>query len=217
MTEFSLPPLVVDYNQLWLKADLSAGGDPAWPARAAAELLARPQWESQRARKNAKRLTARLTEAAGIARRQPGASMGFILVPSPEEGFKGMAAFSPVDIVGRDADEAWEDLIAQLAPEIPGDWPPDITRMETKAGECRRLRLRYAAGEGPERPVGEHVAYVWVFAEYGSAVIMSISFTSVLESARWLPALDQLAADAWLQRDPEGAGPGDSFPESEPA
>ncbi|HYZ54533.1 MAG TPA: hypothetical protein VE733_13680 [Streptosporangiaceae bacterium] len=200
---FRLPPLVVEYNQLWVQADVSGKGDSrSWAQRAAAELLSRPQWAACQTPGGEKQLTALMERAAGIARKQQGASMGFILIPSPEEGVKGMAAFCPVDIAGRNAGEAWEDLLAELAPPLPGDYPPEVTPMETKAGECRRLRLRYASGEGPERPVGEHVGYLWVFEDYGAAIMMTMSFASLLEAARWLPALDQLASDAWLQRDP---------------
>jgi hypothetical protein len=203
MTEVRLPPLVVDYNQLWIEADVSGNGDGnAWAWRAAAQLLARPQWAELRTPNGEKQLTAVMERAAAIARESPGASMGFILIPSPEDGFKGLAAFSPVDLAGRDGDEAWTDLVEQLTPELPGDLPPDITVMETKAGDCRRLLVRYPAGEGPERPIGQHVCYLWVFEEYGAAVIMSMSFISLLEAAQWLPALDQLAADTWLQRYP---------------
>lgn len=202
MTEFRIPPLVVDYGQLWLSADIH-GTDEAWPQRSAAELLARQHWAGYRTKKWEARLVEILRQAGAIARKQgESASMGFILYPSPEEPPKGVVLFSPVDLVGRDTEEAWADLLAQLAPEIPGDYPQEITVLATKAGECRRLRLRYAAGEGPERPVGEHIWYVWVFAEYGAGVIMSISFNSILESARWLPALDELAAGTWLQRHP---------------
>jgi hypothetical protein len=203
MTEFRLPPLVVDFNQLWLQADIR-GADRGWAGQAAAELLLRPQWAADRTRHGQKGLTALMRQAAVIARKQAGdsASMGFILIPSPCEGVKGMAVFSPVDLAGRDAAEAWDDLLEELAPELPGGYPPDITLMQTKAGECRRLRLRYAAGQGPERPVGEHVAYLWVFEDYGAAIIMTISFASLLEAARWLPALDELASGVWLQRYP---------------
>jgi len=212
MTEFRIPPLVVDYGQLWLAADIH-GDDADWPQRSAAELLARPHWAAYRTKKGEKQLVEILRQATGVARKRgESASMGFILYPSPEEAPKGIVVFSPVDIVGRGTEEAWADLLAQLAPEIPGGYPPDITVMATKAGECRRLRLRYAAGEGPERPVGEHIWYLWVFADYGAGMIMSISFNSILESARWLPALDELATDVWLQRHPgqeePGRGPG---------
>lgn len=204
MTEFRIPPLAVDYSELWLPADVR-GDDGAWPWRAAAQLLSRPQWAAYRTQDGEKRLTALLRQAAAIARKQgESASMGFILFPSPEEGVKGMALFSPVDLAGRDAAEAWDDLLEQLAPEIPGDYPPDVAALRTKAGECRRLRLRYAAGEGPERLIGEHIGYLWVFADYGAAVILSVSFTSLLESTRWLPALDELAAGVSLQPHPGG-------------
>jgi len=208
MTEFRLPPLVADFSQLWLQADVR-GDNADWAAQAAADLLSRPQWAAYRTVDGEQRLTALLRQAAVIARKQAGgsASMGFILFPSPEEGIKGMAAFSPVDLAGRDAAEAWDDLLDQLAPDVPSDYPRDITAMETKAGECRRLRMRYAAGDGPERSIGEHVAYLWVFGEYGAAVMMTISFPSLLEAARWLPALDELAAGVWLQELPGEDGP----------
>jgi hypothetical protein len=208
MTELRLPPLVVDYNQLWLEADVTGKGDAkAWARRAAAELLSRPQWAGCRTPDGEKRLTAVMERAAAIAREAPGASMGFLLVPSPEDAVKGLATFCPVDLAGRDRDEAWTDLVGQLTPELPGDFPTDNTVVQTKAGECRRLLMRYPAGHGPERPVGQHVAYLWVFEDYGAAVIMSMSFASLLEAGQWLPALDQLAADAWLQRYPgEGEG-----------
>jgi hypothetical protein len=72
--------------------------------------------------------------------------------------------------------------------------------VETKAGPCRRVRLRYAEGQGPEWPLGEHVAYLWVFEEYGAAVMMTITFPDILRAARWLPALDELALGVWLQQ-----------------
>jgi hypothetical protein len=200
MTAFQLPPLVVDYNQLWLAADVLGKEDPrAWAWRAAAQLLGRPQFAGLRTPEGEKRLAAVMEQAAALARKQQGANMGFILVPSPEDGLKGMAAFSPVDLAGRDRDEAWTELLEQLAPEFPGDFPPEVSVLETKAGQCRRLLQRYPAGEGPERQIGQHAFYLWVFEEYGAAVIMSMSFMSLLEAAQWVPALDQLAAGAWLQ------------------
>jgi hypothetical protein len=202
MTEFRLPPLAVDFNQLWIKADVR-GDNGNWAWRTAADLLSRPHWASYRTPEGEKRLTALMRQAAVIAREHgTSASMGFILIPSPAEGIKGMAAFSPVDLAGRDTPEAWDDLLEELAPELPGDYPPDIAPMLTKAGECRRLRMRYASGEGPERPVGEHIGYLWVFADYGAAVVLSVSFPSLLEAARWLPALDELASGVCLQHQP---------------
>ena len=201
MTGFRLPPLVADYNQLWLEAELRGTGDGrGWARRAAAELLSRPQWAGSRTRRGERILIALLEQAAVIARKQQGASMGLILIPSPEEGIEGMVAFCPVDLAGHAGDEAWEELVEQLAPEFPGDYPREITPMETRAGPCRRLRLRYAAGQGPERPLGENIGYLWIFEEYGAAVMMTISFPDILQAARWLPALDELALSVWLQR-----------------
>jgi hypothetical protein len=205
MTGFQLPPLAVDYNQLWIEADVLGRQDPGtWAWRAAAQLLARPPFAGLRTPEGEKRLAAVMEQAGTLARKQPGASMGFLLVPSPEDGIKGLAAFSPVDLAGQGRDEAWTELLEQLAPEFPGDFPPEISEMETKAGQCRRLVQRYPSGEGPERQIGLHAFYLWVFEEYGAAVIMSMSFTSLLEAARWVPALDQLAADTTLADGEEG-------------
>lgn len=201
VTGFRLPPLVVDYNQLWLEAELRGAGDgKRWAWRAAAELLSRPQWAELRTAKGEKRLTALLEQAAVIARKQQDASMGFILIPSPAEGIRGMAAFCPVDLAGHGGDEAWSELLEQIAPEIPGDYPREITHMKTAAGPCQRVRLRYAEGQGPERSLGEHVAYLWVFEEYGAAIMMTMTLPDILQAARWLPALDELALGVWLQQ-----------------
>jgi hypothetical protein len=201
VTGFRLPPLVVDYNQLWLEAEVRGAGDgKGWARRATAELLSRPQWAQYRTPKGEKRLIAFLEQAAVIARKQQDASMGFILIPSHEEGIKGMAAFCPVDLAGRAGDEAWDELLEHIAPEIPGDYPREIIVMETKAGPCRRVRLRYAEGRGPERPLGEHVAYLWVFENFGAAVMMTMTFPDIMQAARWLPALDELALGVWLQQ-----------------
>lgn len=90
MTEFRLPPLVVDFNQLWLQADVR-GDSGNWAWRAAANLLSRPHWASYRTPDGEKRLTALMRRAAVIAREHgASASMGFILIPSPGEGIKGM-------------------------------------------------------------------------------------------------------------------------------
>jgi hypothetical protein len=202
MNEFRLPPLVVDYNQLWLEIDLR-GDIGAWARRATAELLARQHWSAFRSSRGEKRLASLLGEAAGIARRFQGASMGFFLVPSPQDGIQATVHFSPVDLADREGGEAWDTLIRELAPELPGDYPPEITSIDSKVGECRRLRLRYAAGDGAERPVGEHVCYLWVFDNYGAAVMMTTSFTSMLEAARWLQTLDEFAGDVCLQQSGE--------------
>lgn len=203
MSEFRLPPLVVDYSDLWLEVDLR-GDVREWSRRAAGELLARERWSGFRSRRGEKRTAELLEQAAGIARRFQGATMCLLLMPSPGERIQATVHFSPVDLAGREGADAWDGLIGRVAPQVPGEDPPEITSVESKAGECRRARMRYAAGDGPERPVGEHIAYMWVFTDYGAAVIMTTSITSILDAARWLPALDQLAADCWLQRAPDG-------------
>jgi hypothetical protein len=202
MTDFTLPPLVVDYGQLWVEVDLCGDGR-AWARRAAADLLARQHWATFRTWAGKRQLTGLLEQAAALARKMPGASMGFLLIPSLKEGVKGLVCFSPIDLASHEGDNAWDTLLDELAPTLPGEDAPEITHIDTKAGECRRMRMRYAAGEGPERPVGEHNGYLWVFEEYGAAVIMSISFPSLLEAARWHPALDELATDVWLQQPEE--------------
>ena len=109
-----------------------------------------------------------------------------------------MAAFCPVDLAGHSGDEAWNELLERLIADIPGDNPREITGMETKAGPYRRLQLRYA--RDPERNPRELVAYVWVFDDYGAAVIMDMTFVDLAQAGQWLPALDELARDVWLKR-----------------
>lgn len=188
---------MVDHSQLWLQVDLSGNQDWAW--RAAAQLLARPQWAQYRTARDEKQLTALMKRAAAIASKQAGASLGFILFPSPEERIKGMAILSPVDLDSQAADEALTELVEQLVPRLPVGSEPEITRMQTPAGECQRLRLRYAADGDPEGRVGEQIGYLWLFEGYSAACLL-MSFTSVPEAARWLPALDQLASGVRLQR-----------------
>jgi hypothetical protein len=197
VTDLRLPPLVVDHSLLWLQVDLSGNQDWAW--RAAAQLLARPQWAQYRTARGEKQLTALMKRAAAIASKQAGASLGFILFPSPEERIKGMAILSPVDLDSQAADEALTELVEQLVPRLPVGSEPEITRMQTPAGECQRLRLRYAADGEPEGRVGEQIGYLWLFEGYSAACLL-MSFTSVPEAARWLPALDQLASGVRLQR-----------------
>jgi hypothetical protein len=85
MTPFQLPPLVVDYNQLWLAADVLGKEDPkAWAWRAAAQLLARPQFTELRTPERKNRLAAIMEQAAALARKRQVANMGFFLVPSPK-------------------------------------------------------------------------------------------------------------------------------------
>jgi hypothetical protein len=82
VSEFRLPPLVVDYSDLWLEVDLR-GDVKDWSRRAAEELLARQQWSGFRSRRGEKRTAELLGQAAGIAHRFQGASMCFLLIPSP--------------------------------------------------------------------------------------------------------------------------------------
>lgn len=202
MTEFRLPPLVVDYDtELWFPAQLRGGAAAArgWALAQAPLLLARSSFGGLRTRKGERKLIAYLEQAAAIARKRQDASMALILFPTPAERVQGMAAFCPVDLAGHGGDEGRDLVLDQIAPKIPGDFPPEVTRLDTKAGTCWRVRQRYAHGEGADRPVGEHFSYLWVCDEYGAAIVMDIGFEDILQAARWLPALDELAAGVWLQ------------------
>lgn len=206
MTELRLPPLAAEHSQLWLQVDLSTNQDWAW--RAAAQLLARPQWAQYRTQAGEKRLTARMRLVRTVvARRLPGPALGFILVPSPEDGIKGMATLSAVGLDGQTADDAIAGLVRQLAARFPAADEPEITRMQTPAGECRRLRTQYTDGDEPGSPGGEQIGYVWVPEDSAAAWCLLMSFTSLPEAARWLPALDELASGVRLQRSPQGPGP----------
>lgn len=196
MTEH-LPPLAVDHSPLWIQLELS--GDPSWAWPAAAQLLARPQLARYRTAAGEKQLTAMLKRAGAIARAQGDPTLGFILAPAPEEGIKGTATLSPVSTEGKDADRVVADLAEQLAPTLPAGEKPEITRMQTPAGECRRVRTRYAVDGQPGGRLGEQIGYLWVFEDYGAARCLMMSFTSLPEAERWLPALDELAAGVRLK------------------
>ena len=199
MTEFVLPPIVVDYDANWIDVDLRGDlGD--WARRTARDTMSRmPGHHSRRAEKH----MASVLEAAGaIARKPQDASIALLLIPDVNDKIKAAVRFCPVDMAGRDQDDTWAELLSALST----DDSPDVTEIPTGAGPCRRIRALYAAGEtGPDRPVGEHVNYVWILPRWGAAVIMTATFEDLLEACRWRPALDKLAGGVGLEPEP---GPG---------
>jgi hypothetical protein len=204
MTELRLPPLVADHSQLWLQVDLGTN----WAWRAAAQLLARPRWAQYRSQGGQQQLTAQMKRIrAALPRKPPGPVLGFFLFPSPEDGIKGMATLAPGNLDGQNADEALADLVGKLAATSPAEDKPEITRMQTAAGDCRRLRRRCVAadGETPEGWAVEEISYLWVFEDYG-AVTLIMTFPTPHEAERWLPALDELACGVRQQRSPDEPG-----------
>jgi hypothetical protein len=109
VSDFRLPPVVVDYNQLWLEIDLR-GDVSAWAQRGCDDLLARKHWSGFRSRRGRRQVIALLEQAAEIARRPQDASMAFLLIPSPQDGVKATVHISPVDLAGQESDEAWQTL-----------------------------------------------------------------------------------------------------------
>ncbi len=197
MTEFELPPVVVDHDENWITVDLKGDlGD--WSRRTARDIMSRMPGRLRR--RVEKHMLSVLEGAGAIARRDQGASIAMLLAPDVNDKIKAVVRFCPVDLAGRDEDEAWAELVSALST----DEPPDVTEIATGAGPCRRILQRYAAGEqGPERPVGEHVNYVWILPSWGAAVIMTTAFDDLLEAGRWRPALDKLAGGVGLE---PGAG-----------
>jgi hypothetical protein len=197
MTDFSLPPLTVDYDGRWVAVDLH-GDLHEWARRAAAEVLAR--WGS-RSGKREKQLATLLEGAGDLARRAGDASIALLLYPVLGEGVRAVVRFSPVDMSGHDGEDAWQVLLTGLIPDEPWEEPAEITEIATGAGPCRRIMRRYVTGEGSGgvRPVGEQIAYAWVFPQFGAGVVMGTAFINLQEAGMWRPVLDELAAATRLE------------------
>jgi hypothetical protein len=73
---------------------------------------------------------------------------------------------------------------------------------EAPAGPCRRVRQLVADGDQPERPVSEHLAYLWLFPDYGAGVILATAFSDLVQAGRWRPVLDDLATTGVTLRQP---------------
>ena len=195
VTDFVLPPVIVDHDENWVGIDLD-GDLSDWARRTARDLMSRMPGHQRRRRE--KHMVSVLEGAGTIARRPDDASIALLLIPDVNDKIKAVVRFCPVDMSGRDEDEAWAELLSALST----DEHPDVTEIPTGAGPCRRIRALYAAGEAsPERPVGEHINYVWMLPRWGAAVIMTASFSDLLEAGQWRPALDKLAAGVELGPD----------------
>jgi hypothetical protein len=192
MTDFTLPPFVVNYDARWIDVDLRGDlGD--WARRVTKDIYSRvPGHHGAREKK---RFASLLESAGEVARRPQDASIALLLFPSMRDGIKASVRFCPVDLAGQDAEDAWTWVLDTL----PDDEPPEITEISTGAGPCRRIRQRYVTGEGPERPLGERLGYVWILPRWDAVVIMTTAFTDLLEAGRWLSALDDLAAACGLE------------------
>ena len=193
LTDFALPPVIVDHDANWIEVDLDGDlGD--WARRAARDIMSR--MPGHHGRRTEKHMVSVLEEAGTVARRSPGTSMALLLAPDVNDTIKALVQFCPVDLADRDEDDAWAELLSALST----DDSADVTEIATGAGPCRRIRQRYAAGErGPERPVGEHINYVWMLPRWGAAVVMTTAFEDLLEAGRWRSALDTLAAGVGLE------------------
>lgn len=198
MTDFSLPPLVVDHDARWIPVDLT-GNLHQWAVETARDMLTRSPGRrggSRRGRSQAA-LAALLETAGGMARQADDASIVLLLYPGHEDGVKAIVRFIPVDLAGRTGAEAWRELLASL----PSGQPPEVTELATPAGPCRRARQPYLADDDGEPAAAEQLAYFWLLPQYGAAVVMSAAFADSLEAGRWRPALDALAATAALEQD----------------
>lgn len=193
MTEFSVPPLAVDYDGRWIAVDLH-GDLHEWAKRAAADVTRR--WGGRKQR----RLLPLLEGAGELARSAGDASIVLLLYPVPGEGIRAIVRFCPVDLAGLEGDEAWSELLGDPVPDEPWEEPAEITQLSTNAGPCRRVLRKWVAGEGNTRGLGEQANYVWLFPQYGAGVIMTTSFVNLAEAGRWRPVLDELATAAELRQ-----------------
>lgn len=188
---FTVPPFVVDYDIRWISVDLR-GDLGAWARKSAKDVLAR--WGSRGGIRE-KNLARFLEEAGKIARKAPDvASMAYLLYPVLGEKIRAIVRLMPVDMRGHDEASGWEAMLAWLVPPAETGIDPEITDIPTDAGLCKRIRYRHTAGNGPT----EHLAYAWVYPEYGSAVVMSCAFTDLGEADEWRPVVDELVAAAQL-------------------
>ncbi len=198
MTGFRPPPLSVVHDDQWVEVPLR-GDLAAWARDTAADILDRAG-DGGPGLAGAPRLTALLEGAGGLARDAGDAVIALLLFPTLADGIKAVVSFSLIDLAGRGEADAWAELMPALAPPSGGAEPPEVTDIASRAGTCRRIRQRYLRGEGRDRPVGEHVGYIWVFAGYGAGVAMTTSFTDLVEAGRWRAALDALAGGVELSQ-----------------
>jgi hypothetical protein len=195
MSEFSVPPLTVDYDGRWVHVPLSGDLDE-WVQKATAAYVAAHGG-------NKRQIKALLAGAGEIARGAKDAVMTLILLPVAAEGIRALVRFCPVDMsaVGED-DDGWSALIGDLTPNSPWEEAPEVTEMTTKAGPCRRVIYQSVEGEGNTRAITENVAYAWLFPQYGAGVYMMTAFAGLGEAHRWRSALDELAAAVELNQAP---------------
>jgi hypothetical protein len=207
MTAFAAPPLTVAYDPSWVEVDLH-GDLGAWAARTAAEMTARAAGRGSGAGPGAERVAAVLEGAGALARQAGDAAIALLLYPSLADGVRAVVRVCLVDLAGWEGEAAWAELLGSLAPAAPGQDPPEVLEVASPAGVCRRVRQRYTTGAGSERPVGEQLAYTWLFPDYGAGVVMTAAFADLLDAGRWRPALDALAAGVELDRAGGTARPG---------
>lgn len=89
MTEFTVPPLVVDHDARWVVVDLD-GDLGEWAHRTAREMLSRVP--GRHGRRQERRTVALLEGAGALARQGQDAAMALLLYPSLDEGVKAVAA-----------------------------------------------------------------------------------------------------------------------------
>jgi hypothetical protein len=194
MSGFTLPPFAVDHDERWLDVPLR-GDIPHWAKRTARDIATRADLKGREERK----LTGILQGAGEIAQRAQDASMALLLFPDIWQPIRAFVRFCPVDLAGTDADQAWPKLRDSLLPDEPWEEPASITEIATKAGICRRVQRKELSSEGSVRAVGEQLAYVWAFPQYGAGIIMTTAFPNLEDAGRWHPALDDLATSAQLE------------------
>lgn len=164
MTEFTLPPFAVDHDERWLDVPLR-GNSRQWAKNTARDIATRTGLKGREERK----LTGILQGAGEIAQRAQDASMGLLLFPDIWQPIRGLVRFCPVDLADMDRDEAWRVLHDGLVSGASLTEPAEITEIATKAGTCRRIRLRLVTGDGNGSGVEEHFAYVWILPLCGAS------------------------------------------------
>lgn len=177
------PDVAFDYDTRFVEIDLR--GDLRGWARSAAETAfhraGRPA-----GRRDVKRL-AGILETLAERTRQMQPVGAFALVPEPWAGVSGIVRVTPVDLAG----QPMERLLGEMTmTEAELAAPPERGRIETAAGDAVWLLQRIV---GDREEVTEDLEFVWHFPAHEAALVLGIAFTDLIESARWRPAIHDLA------------------------
>lgn len=180
------------YNGLWTEADLDAD-----PAAWATETVTRRWVEEEHPLDPhlAELIAANMADLVRVVREQdPPPFMLFLLYPQANLPALAVVAVRTEPLnTAMTLDQVADDL---RLPEQMLDRPAEQTVLDTPAGPALRMIQRYLAPLEPGiDEVQEAIAYAWTIDDGDGPhlVMLSTSFTDLVEAGRWRPCLDELA------------------------